>query len=305
VILVANENIPNAKEDLPMYSSEKGQGRDIIRGIELLNELSGLEYFLNIGYADSFFEYWLLTPGISSKRLTSKMIEPVSDQKIENILVIGAGKGGELVLLNELTKAKIVGIEPSTNNITQAKRLIKDEGKDEEIKVIQGIAEELPFPDGSFSCVYSCEAAFHFDDKRTFIKEAHRVLKNKGSLIIGDITKKPRPSQNDIFQNYKNMLNADEFFTREMYLDIIEDTFNRKPKIEDITDKNIKHLAHGSKLLLCIFEYLDKLPLLKMKIDKCLKKRGIDQSTFLENIKITKLSYEKSMVEYLKIVCVK
>lgn len=44
------------------------------------------------------------------------MIEPVPDQKIENILVIGAGKGGELVLLNELTNAKIVGIEPSTKS---------------------------------------------------------------------------------------------------------------------------------------------------------------------------------------------
>ncbi|MFW5945866.1 MAG: hypothetical protein ACOCTN_03225 [Candidatus Natronoplasma sp.] len=57
-----------------------------------------------------------MSPGISSKRLTREMIEPVPDQKIENILVIGAGKGGELVLLNELTNAKIVGIEPSTKS---------------------------------------------------------------------------------------------------------------------------------------------------------------------------------------------
>ncbi|MFW5945867.1 MAG: hypothetical protein ACOCTN_03230, partial [Candidatus Natronoplasma sp.] len=57
VVLVINKNIYDTKENLPMYSPEKGEGRDIIRGIELMNRLLGLEYFLNIGYADSFFEY--------------------------------------------------------------------------------------------------------------------------------------------------------------------------------------------------------------------------------------------------------
>ncbi|MFW6064271.1 MAG: class I SAM-dependent methyltransferase [Candidatus Natronoplasma sp.] len=182
---------------------------------------------------------------------------------------------------------------------------MKSENKDQEINVIQGVAEKLPFPERYFSCVYSCEAAFHFYDKRTFIKETHRVLKEKGTLVIGDITKKSSAPQNKIMEDYRNMLNAEEFFTREKYLDMINDTFDRRPNIDDITDKNIKYLTHGSKLLLNIFEYIEKFPLLKIKMEEHLKKRGIDLPTFLENIRTTKLSYGSSMVEYLKIHCVK
>ncbi len=270
-----------------------------------MNKFSRLDYFLNIGYADSFFEYWLLNPGISSKRLTRELIKPVSDIIGKNILVIGAGKGGELTLLNQLTGAKIIGVEPHEYNVMHARELVEKENKNEEIKIIRGIAEELPFPDQFFSCVYSCEAAFHFEDKKAFIEEAHRVLKDGGVFIIGDITKKSDLIQNKIIDDYKAMLNTEKFFTRDDYLAVIKDTFRKRPEIDDITDKNIKHLAEGSKLLIKIFEFIEKFPLLKSKIDRSLKKRKLDLSTFLEDIRTTKLSYEKSLMEYLRIICVK
>jgi len=302
---MSNENTYDRNKGLPLYSPRKKGKDDIIKGIELLNKLSGLDHFLNIGYADSFFEYWLLKPGISSKRLTEELIRPISNIIGENILVIGAGKGGELTLLNELTGAKIIGVEPSEYNIMHAKELVKKENKGKDIKILKGIAERLPFPDQFFSCVYSCEAAFHFEDKKAFIEEAHRVLKNSGVFIIGDITKKDNLVQNKIVDDYKAMLNTEKFFTKDDYLGVIEETFRKRPEIDEITDKNIKHLAKGSELLIKILEFIENFPLLKIKIDRRLNTRNLNLSTFLENIRTTKLSYKKSVIEYLRIICVK
>ncbi len=46
-----------------------------------------------------------------------------------------------------------------------------------------GIAEELPFPDGSVDLLTAASAAHWFDAER-FVKEATRVLKPRGCLAL-------------------------------------------------------------------------------------------------------------------------
>ncbi len=302
-----NNDVSSTEESIVMYSPGKGEGNEIIKVGEIFNKLSGMEYFANIGFADSFYEYWLLPPSISSKRLTIELIAPFLDQHIDNILVLGSGRGGELILLNELTDAEMVGLDITSYNLKQSKDLVCKKGKKDSTPLIKGTADILPFKDNSFSCVYSCEAAFHFPDKKAFIEEVNRVLKKGGCFILADITKKEHLSeiQTNVMKDYKAMLNSNQFYTKKKYADVIRSVFGKEPTINDITAKNIKHLAKGSNILLMLFKYMDKVPLLREYIDKIAAKRGIDMKNFVRYINTTKLSYEKKVVEYLMIYTTK
>jgi ubiquinone/menaquinone biosynthesis C-methylase UbiE len=74
-----------------------------------------------------------------------------------------------------------LGIEPSK----KMRELAERRG----IKVINGVAEALPFEDSAFDCALMVTTICFLDNIETAFKEAYRVLKPGGSLIIGFVDK--------------------------------------------------------------------------------------------------------------------
>jgi SAM-dependent methyltransferase len=54
------------------------------------------------------------------------------------------------------------------------------------VTFVQGDACALPFGDGEFDVVMAVECIFHFPSRRRFFKEARRVLRTGGTLVVSD-----------------------------------------------------------------------------------------------------------------------
>ncbi len=73
------------------------------------------------------------------------------------------------------------GVEPSS----KMRELAVKRG----IEVVDGTGEALPYDDGRFDYALMVTTICFLDDVETSLREAHRVLRPKGSLIIGYVDK--------------------------------------------------------------------------------------------------------------------
>jgi len=72
-----------------------------------------------------------------------------------------------------------LGVEPSG--------FMREAARDRGIEVVQGVAEDLPFPDESLDFVLMVTVICFFDDVPEAFSEARRVLKSGGSLVVAFI----------------------------------------------------------------------------------------------------------------------
>jgi SAM-dependent methyltransferase len=94
------------------------------------------------------------------------------------MLDIGCGTGAALAVLTRRYKVVGVGVEPSRAMLVEARRKLGWTAVVEE-----GVAERLPFPDGSFDAALMRLVVHHLDRPRAF-REAHRVLAPGGRLLV-------------------------------------------------------------------------------------------------------------------------
>lgn len=92
----------------------------------------------------------------------------------KSILDLGCGEGTRL---SEIT-SKGTGIDISKTAIANAKKNYT------KLNFFVGDLEDLPFKNDSFDLVYSAYVFEHLDNPEKVIKEARRVLKPQGNLVI-------------------------------------------------------------------------------------------------------------------------
>ncbi|HMK20429.1 MAG TPA: methyltransferase domain-containing protein, partial [Chitinophagaceae bacterium] len=96
------------------------------------------------------------------------------------------GIGGSSIFLAEKLGCHVTGISLSEKQINKAKDLAVKKNVDIKVdfKVMNYCATS--FADESFDIVWGCESICYADDKNQFIKEAWRLLKPGGRLVVAD-----------------------------------------------------------------------------------------------------------------------
>ena len=93
------------------------------------------------------------------------------------ILEVGCGTGHWLAALNAIAP-ELYGLDPSTGMLRQAL------ARQQPMQLVRGFARHLPFENGAIGLAFCVNAIHHFQDPRSFIGEAHRVLATGGTLAI-------------------------------------------------------------------------------------------------------------------------
>jgi len=121
------------------------------------------------------------TPNFIRRIEWRSMLEWLDPKEDERILDVACG-GGELSLKIAERGCEVHGIDLSEYAINSAKRLAEREKIACGFKV--GSAEGLPYPDGYFDKVVFSSSLEHIEDDMKALKEACRVLKPNGSVIL-------------------------------------------------------------------------------------------------------------------------
>ena len=104
-----------------------------------------------------------------------------SGSRAKDVLEIGVGLGSDLVRFAR-AGARVTGIDLTSRSVELVRRRLALEGLEGDIRV--GDAEALPYPPDSFDIVYSWGVLHHTPATERAVREAVRVVRPGGRLII-------------------------------------------------------------------------------------------------------------------------
>lgn len=158
-------------------------------------------------------------------------------QPTDNVLDAGCGIGGSSIWLGKNIGCKVTGISLSAKQVATANALAQKENVNHLVKFEQNDFTSTNYPDGSFDVIWAIESVCHATDKSQFLKEAFRLLKKGGRLIMADFFKKENLAGKDaeLIQRWANGWAIDDFATIEKFTTQLNETGFTTSKIENAT----------------------------------------------------------------------
>jgi cyclopropane fatty-acyl-phospholipid synthase-like methyltransferase len=143
---------------------------------------------MNLGWFPYFgplsFLNLLLDLSKAEIRLVAKSTALLDVQAGDAVLDVACGRGKSSYMIAQLYPGcTVIGLDLLPENIQVARTLF---GNLPGLSYVVGNAMDLDVADESVDRVHCLEAAFHFPDRARFLREAYRVLRDGGTLVVVD-----------------------------------------------------------------------------------------------------------------------
>jgi glycine/sarcosine/dimethylglycine N-methyltransferase len=122
----------------------------------------------------------------ASARTVERMAAMLPLEPGTRVLDIGAGYGGSMrrIVKAHGCTATCLNISETQNDTNRARN--RHARLADRVRVVHGVFEDIPEPDGSFDVVWSQDAILHSDQRPTVLAEVFRVLRPGGHFIFTD-----------------------------------------------------------------------------------------------------------------------
>jgi len=153
-------------------------------------------YWLSERDLGMHFGYWDAGTRSHSDSLLNTnryLADTVAVREGERVLDAGCGVGGSALWLAEQRGADVVGITVVPGEVALARRYAADRGLEGSVRFQLADYTRTPFPSESFDVLWAQESACHAAEPQLFYREAARLLRPGGRLVLSDGMRRRRP----------------------------------------------------------------------------------------------------------------
>jgi ubiquinone/menaquinone biosynthesis C-methylase UbiE len=100
------------------------------------------------------------------------------------VLDVGCRDASHLIQLVRGAGASGVGIDPVRRFVERAREAVAEAGLDARIQIVEGVMQDIPWPDGSFDLVWCRDVIEVVEALDSAIAEVARVLRPGGHLVV-------------------------------------------------------------------------------------------------------------------------